>query len=362
VVADLEVVEMTPHPTTPPRPPAGVPVAPSVTRGARGFAYLGVLTGLVVSVAANIAHSFLTPPGWPAGRGWVPEPGAVLGAMFWPVALLLTTEILTRKRWPTGWLWLAVRLAGLLPVAGVAAVISYQHLHGLLQHYHESDLAAVIGPLSIDGLMVTASAALIAPDRFDTPTAHFGDAPTDATATTAATTPGASVDASAVSSGAAPRDETHSSSPNSSHESSTPSSVPSSRRASGASPRRSSSRSSGGSTAPSLSPSSGGSSSSSSGAGRRADDETLRALVATARVERPGAGEPAVRRLLVEAGLSASAARVRAALADPDGLTTASPAPVSGPQTGPDHITSDVADTAEDVAAAGKGPDEEAAA
>jgi hypothetical protein len=48
---------------------------------------------------------------------------------------------------------------------------------------------------------------------------------------------------------------------------------------------------------------------------RRADDETLRALVAQARARRPQAGEPAVRRLLAEAGLEASAARLRAALA-----------------------------------------------
>jgi hypothetical protein len=47
---------------------------------------------------------------------------------------------------------------------------------------------------------------------------------------------------------------------------------------------------------------------------RRADDETLRALVAQARLVRPGAGEPAVRKLLTEAGLAASGARVRAAL------------------------------------------------
>lgn len=66
-----------------------------------------------------------------------------------------------------------------------------------------------------------------------------------------------------------------------------------------------------GSSHPSSSPSSPGS----SRRDRRADDETLRALVAQARARRPGAGEPTVRRLLAEAGLAASAARLRAALA-----------------------------------------------
>lgn len=58
---------------------------------------------------------------------------------------------------------------------------------------------------------------------------------------------------------------------------------------------------------------------------RRADDETLRALVAQARAQRPGAGEPTVRRLLAEAGLAASAARLRAALVAPTEAAPAQP-------------------------------------
>ncbi|MDQ1246311.1 MAG: hypothetical protein QG597_679 [Actinomycetota bacterium] len=72
-----------------------------------------------------------------------------------------------------------------------------------------------------------------------------------------------------------------------------------------------------GSSVGSSRPSSSASSLGSSRRDRRADDETLRALVAQARAERPGAGEPTVRRLLAEAGLAASAARLRAALAAP---------------------------------------------
>jgi len=279
-------------------------------RGARRFAYLGVVAGLLVSVAANIAHSFVAPAGWPTGARWVPEPGAVLGAMFWPVALLLTTEILTRKRWPAGWVWLLVRLAGLLPVAGVAAVISYQHLHGLLLHYWETPLAAAIGPLSIDGLMVMASAALIAPDRTDTPAAKSttttatSAAPVAAGASSSASPDAAAATSPGLSGGTLP-DPARASSPGSSRRSSPPS------------PRRSPA----------------GSSAASSTRAGRADDETLRALVAQARDERPGAGEPAVRRLLADAGLAASAARVRAALAAPPVSATSDtdPAPVTAP-------------------------------
>lgn len=47
---------------------------------------------------------------------------------------------------------------------------------------------------------------------------------------------------------------------------------------------------------------------------RRATDADLAAIVEQARAERPGAGEPAIRRLLAEAELAASGARVRAAM------------------------------------------------
>jgi hypothetical protein len=305
VVADLEVVEMSTHEGGP--------------GGVRRIAYFGVVVGLAVSIAANVAHGFVPPPGWPADKPWTPEPGAVAGAMFWPVALLLTTEILARKKWPAGWVWLVVRLVGLLPVAVVAAVISYQHLHGLLLHYYETPLAAAIGPLSIDGLMVMASAALIAPDR-DDPAPLSSQAAPDASANQADPSSASPREGSSASPPEGSSSSSASSSPTSSREGSSPSS-------SQGSPSRPTRRASSGPGRSSGSPASGSS-------GTRADDETLRALVVRARAERPGAGEPAVRRLLTEAGLSASAARVRAALAatGPDQGSSAD---------GPDHDVDD---------------------
>ena len=132
----------------------------------RIWAYLGIVLGAVVSVAANVAHSYVRPPDispdTPAALAWTPETGAVLGATFWPIALLITTEIMIRTSWPPGRAWLLLRFVGLLPVAGVAGVVSYLHLHGLLQHYHEAPLTCLIAPLSVDGLMVMASSALLA--------------------------------------------------------------------------------------------------------------------------------------------------------------------------------------------------------
>lgn len=146
--------------------------APRTPTPGRVWAYTGLVLGAAVSVAANVAHSYVPPADLAPGQTWAPEPGAVLGATFWPLALLASSEILIRTNWPTGWRWIALRAAGLLPVAAVAAVVSYLHLHGLLLHYRESPVTAAIGPLSVDGLMVMATGALLATSPTRTGTSH----------------------------------------------------------------------------------------------------------------------------------------------------------------------------------------------
>lgn len=126
----------------------------------RGWAYTGAILGGAVSIAANIAHSYIPPHG--ASADWAPEPGAVIGSVFWPIALFVAVEILTRIPWPTGRGWTLLRFGGLLPVALVAAVVSYRHLSGLLDHYGEDPLTVTIGPLAVDGLMIMATGALLA--------------------------------------------------------------------------------------------------------------------------------------------------------------------------------------------------------
>ncbi|MFC0533953.1 hypothetical protein [Phytohabitans kaempferiae] len=126
----------------------------------RGWAYVGALLGGGVSVAANVAHSYVPPSGAP--DGWQPQTGAVVGAVFWPLALFVAVEILTRVPWPSGARWAILRYVGLLPVAVVAAVVSYRHLSGLLAFYSEDPLTVAIGPLAVDGLMVMATGALLA--------------------------------------------------------------------------------------------------------------------------------------------------------------------------------------------------------
>jgi hypothetical protein len=126
----------------------------------RGWGYAGAVLGGAVSIAANVAHSYVPPTAAPAG--WRPPGGAVIGAVFWPVALFVAIEILARTPWRPGRRWVVLRFGGLLPVAVVAAVVSYRHLAGLLTYYREDPLTAAIGPLAVDGLMVMATAALVA--------------------------------------------------------------------------------------------------------------------------------------------------------------------------------------------------------
>lgn len=136
------------------------------TRGA-AWATIAFLLGVGVSVAANVAHTWHPSPTVLAAAGktaaqWRPEAGAQAMAAFYPLALLLTIEILARAPWPHSFGWSAGRYGGAAMVAGVAAIVSYRHMSGLLAAYGEDRLTSAIGPLSVDGLMVVASFALLA--------------------------------------------------------------------------------------------------------------------------------------------------------------------------------------------------------
>ncbi|MEU1587195.1 hypothetical protein [Micromonospora sp. NPDC005710] len=143
------------------------------------WAYLGLILGGLVSVAANIAHSFIAPKGAP--QNWTPEPGAVVSAIVWPLFLFIAIEILARTPWPSGWGWDVLRWVGMPPVALVAAFVSYQHLSGLLRHYDEGTLVIWFGPVAVDGLMLMATAALLATKHTNTRPTELVPAPAPAT-------------------------------------------------------------------------------------------------------------------------------------------------------------------------------------
>jgi hypothetical protein len=126
-------------------------------QGGRGWAYTGAILGGVVSVAANVAHSYVGAAD--------PEPLAVALSIFWPVAVFVAVEITARVDWARVGRWAVVRWIGVPLVGLMAAVVSYRHLSGLLTFYGEDAVTAAIGPLAVDGLMLMATAALIATGR-----------------------------------------------------------------------------------------------------------------------------------------------------------------------------------------------------
>jgi hypothetical protein len=171
---------------------------PHATSG-RSWGYVGAVLGGLVSIAANVAHSYVPPAR--ASADWRPAIGDVVGAVFWPVALFVAIEILARTGWPSGKRWVVVRFLGLLPVAVVAAIVSYGHLSGLLAHYGESALTSHLGPLAVDGLMVMASSALMAtaPRRTPDTTGQTKPVVADTTPDTIAdSTPDTTADAAPV--------------------------------------------------------------------------------------------------------------------------------------------------------------------
>jgi hypothetical protein len=120
-------------------------------KSGKAIAWFSFSLGILVSIAGNIGHA--------ASDGM--KPGEWAGAAFWPLALMLTIEILTRVRWQPERRWTIARFAALVLVALVAAVLSYRHLAGLMTYWGEDWANAHLGPLAVDGLMLIAATALL---------------------------------------------------------------------------------------------------------------------------------------------------------------------------------------------------------
>lgn len=112
-------------------------------------AYLALGLGLCAGLGSNVAHAVQE-----SGTGIVP----ITAAVFWPVALLLCSEILFRvpfrcaADYVTG---TAVALVGL-----GAGYISFGHTRALLSTLGEAETACVLGALAVDGVLVAAGLTL----------------------------------------------------------------------------------------------------------------------------------------------------------------------------------------------------------
>ncbi|MEU5156732.1 DUF2637 domain-containing protein [Glycomyces sp. NPDC021274] len=131
------------------------PVQRPQRRGASFAAWLAFGIGIIISVSANVGHIwFVTQP---SDEALV---SAMVFAAFWPVALAVAVEVLSRVTWPAGFRWPG--LIGTILVGGVALVVSYRHMNGLLLYFGESDLSAMLGPVGVDGLLIVGGFALLA--------------------------------------------------------------------------------------------------------------------------------------------------------------------------------------------------------
>ena len=136
------------------------PAAPSPAVGGKVAAWAGFVFGSVMSVAANVLHTWLPAEHMPPG--WSPSLSSQVGAAVWPIGLLLSVEVLSRVQWKAGWQWALARFGGTGTVALGAAVISYGHVRDVLLAWGYGTLAAHVGPLVLDGLMVVSGFALLA--------------------------------------------------------------------------------------------------------------------------------------------------------------------------------------------------------
>jgi hypothetical protein len=128
--------------------------------GGKFVAWMGFAFGSIVSVAANVLAARIVPEHAPAD--WQPSIFAQVGAAVWPLALLISVEVLSRVQWRRGALWGFARYGGAGTVALGSAVISYGHIRDVLGSWGYSPLGAGVGPLVVDGLMVVSGFALLA--------------------------------------------------------------------------------------------------------------------------------------------------------------------------------------------------------
>jgi hypothetical protein len=142
--------------------------------GNRKIAWFGTLLGLTASTGANVLHAIDMDKGGTA---------AIVGAAFWPLALLASTETLTRTQWPGRVRPWAV--GSVVLVAVVTAVVSYGHLRDLMDTWGAGPVERTIAPLAVDGLMTVCSLALtVAVTPVSEPVAETVDGPVTAPVTT----------------------------------------------------------------------------------------------------------------------------------------------------------------------------------
>ena len=124
----------------------------------RAVSRLGFVLGTAASVLANILAQRIHPLHAP--QGWAPNGQAEIGAIYWPISLLITVEMLVRVRWTDRKLHRFALLTGVGAVLLFSSIISYSHIVAVLESWQGYDSLSVhTGPLAIDGLMTVSGLA-----------------------------------------------------------------------------------------------------------------------------------------------------------------------------------------------------------
>lgn len=118
------------------------------------WARVGLIFGVVASIAGNVANAFLTPTS-------VSILLRIPMALIWPIGLFIAVEVLVRNRKARG-LLARIGQAGLLTVTVPTAITSFLNLHALMVKAAEPGIAQLTGPIAIDGLMLGCTIMLLA--------------------------------------------------------------------------------------------------------------------------------------------------------------------------------------------------------
>jgi hypothetical protein len=146
------------HPTTPKEDM----VSANTNASGRAWARAGFVFGAAGSLAGNVLAAWL-----PYGTGPDKIPGHApvaqqAGSLVWPICLILATEVMSRINWPVGATWKLARFGGLGALAAGCAVISYGHIHHVLDDWGYGRFGSIAGAVVLDALMVLCGFAMLA--------------------------------------------------------------------------------------------------------------------------------------------------------------------------------------------------------
>ncbi|GAA1628682.1 hypothetical protein GCM10009679_37150 [Saccharothrix algeriensis] len=113
---------------------------------------MGFWTGVIASVAANVAHAFLA-----GSPSWL----MLMFAALPPFALLVGIEVIAQVQWRKVWYQAVIRWGAVGSVAAIGGVVSYDHMRAALHAHGETGVGSVLLPVLVDGLMTVCSAALL---------------------------------------------------------------------------------------------------------------------------------------------------------------------------------------------------------